>query len=289
MLLCADLGDPDARPLTLRQLQTLGRRARLEAGKPGPEEVTQALLQSWGYEPRMAARIEGLLAREKLLDHYLMGAARLGVSLRTRIDPQYPRQLWRILGQDAPPVLALWGDESLLERPCVSVVGSREPSPREEEFSRQAGRQAAEQGFVLVSGNARGCDRLAQEACLRAGGQVISVVADELSAHCAAPKSRGVLWIGEGGYDLPFSPQRALSRNRIIHALGQKVIAIGPRARTGGTWAGAAENLKKGWSPVFVAGDSEGVPGLESLGASPVEIESLKDLSRLESRQMRIF
>ena len=143
MLLCADLGDPDARPLTLRQLQTLGRRARLEAGKPGPEKVTQALLQSWGYEPRMAARIEGLLAREKLLDHYLMGAARLGVSLRTRIDPQYPRRLWRILGQDAPPVLALWGDESLLERPCISVVGSREPSPREEEFSRQAGRQAA--------------------------------------------------------------------------------------------------------------------------------------------------
>ena len=76
----------------------------------------------------------------------------------------------KLLGDDAPGCLWAKGNLELLSRPMISLVGSRDIMPRNLEFARELGRQAALQGFVLVSGNARGADRAAQSACLEAGG-----------------------------------------------------------------------------------------------------------------------
>ena len=51
----------------------------------------------------------------------------------------------------------------------------------------------------------------------------------------------------------------------------------------GGTWSGSEENLRKGWSPLFVHDDgSEGCSALIDLGATPVKPESLTSLSSLQ-------
>lgn len=290
MLLCCQLGDSERRCLSASQFQTLSRRAALEQDPFEDGEVTEALLTRWGYPPEMARRIVGLLAQELALDRYLRRAEALGITSCTRISYGYPRRLIQALRQSAPPVLALWGEESLLGTRCIAVVGSREPDEKGAAFASEAGRRIAEQGYTLVSGNARGCDRIAQQSCLRAGGRVVSVVADDLSARCRGEKPKDILYCSEMGYDLPFSPQRALSRNRIIHALGEKVLAIQPRPNVGGTWAGAAENLKKRWSPVFVAADGgTGTLALAELGAVPVEMEALANLDALRPAQVSLF
>ena len=69
----------------------------------------------------------------------------------------------------------------LFRSPAVALVGSRELRAENRKFAAAVGYRAAEEGLTLVSGNARGADRTAQEACLAAGGRVISIVADELS------------------------------------------------------------------------------------------------------------
>jgi predicted Rossmann fold nucleotide-binding protein DprA/Smf involved in DNA uptake len=139
---------------------------------------------------------------------------------------------------------------------------------------------AAAEGFVLVSGNARGADRTAQEACLAAGGAVIAVLPAELSAH--APENDRLLYLCLTGWHLPMEPYRALERNRIIHALGEKTF-VAQSHRSGGTWSGSEENLRRGWSPLFVHDDgSEGCSALISLGATPVMLESLFSLSALQ-------
>jgi DegV family protein with EDD domain len=56
----------------------------------------------------------------------------------------------------------------ILKSPGISLVGSRDLNPINEEFAREAGKQAALQSYTLVSGNARGADKTAQNACLAA-------------------------------------------------------------------------------------------------------------------------
>ena len=97
---------------------------------------------------------------------------------------------------DAPGTLWIKGDITLLFEKAVSLVGSRELKHMNLDFAQEAGRQAALQGYVLISGNARGADRAAQDACLEAGGQVISVVADSLQNQ---PLTENVLYLSRCG------------------------------------------------------------------------------------------
>jgi predicted Rossmann fold nucleotide-binding protein DprA/Smf involved in DNA uptake len=154
--------------------------------------------------------------------------------------------------------------------------------PDNQEFAAEVGRQAARQGFVLVSGNARGADRTAQDACLAEGGAVISVVADGLVDK--QPHDR-ILYLSEDGFDESFSAQRALHRNHVIHALGEKVLVAQSSLRTGGTWDGTAKNLRFGWSDVYCYQDgSEAANTLIQMGAEPVTVAQLEDLQRLPGK-----
>jgi predicted Rossmann fold nucleotide-binding protein DprA/Smf involved in DNA uptake len=176
---------------------------------------------------------------------------------------------------------------SILSRPGIALVGSRDIRPENRRFAEEVGRQAALQGYVLVSGNARGSDRVAQDACLSAGGKVISVVADELEKQ---PIKESVLYLSEEGFDSAFTSPRALSRNRVIHALGEKTFVAQCRLAQGGTWSGTVQNLRHGWSQVLCFRDgSEAVDQLVQLGATAVGIEDLADLRALRNESLRLF
>lgn len=162
----------------------------------------------------------------------------------------------------------------------MALVGSRELTASGRAFARRVGELAAREGYVLISGNARGADQCAQEACLAAGGAVLAVLPDSLAEH--KPEGEGVLYLCRDGWSLPFAPYRALDRNRMIHALGEKTLAAQSRL-TGGTWSGSEENLRRGWSPLFV--NEEGGPGcaqLITLGANPVRLCELESLASLQ-------
>ena len=172
------------------------------------------------------------------------------------------------------------------QTPCLSLVGSRELKGEARAFARRAGEEMARQGYTLVSGGARGTDREGQEACLAAGGRVIAV----LAAPQGAPPVPNLLLCWEDSFDLPFSPARALSRNRIIHILGEKTLVAQTSPGFGGTWNGTEENLRRGWSPVFFFDD--GSPGAQALierGATAVGMSQLKHLSALFPAQTTFF
>jgi hypothetical protein len=91
-----------------------------------------------------------------------------------------------------------------------------------------------------------------------------------------------MLYLSEDGFDLDFSAQRALSRNRCIHALGIAAIAAQCSLATGGTWDGSVKNLRLGWSELAVFDDgSESAHLLEQMGASKIGFSDLKDLRNL--------
>ncbi len=280
LLLCAELGD-GRKPLTPAQLRTLRARV-LErgAGDDDPERpLTAGDLRALGYDTEFSARICGLLEREKDLAAYLSIAAERGIRPLTRISPAYPARLRR-LGDEAPAILFCRGNAALLERPAVALVGSRELTEAGTRFARRAGTLAAGEGYTLVSGNARGADRTAQDACLEVGGTVIAVLPAELDA--CAPENDRILYLCLTGWHLPMAAYRALERNRIIHALGEKTL-VAQSHLSGGTWSGSEENLRRGWSPLFVHDDgSEGCSALIDRGAAPVRLEAFRSIRALE-------
>ena len=285
LLLTSHLGDPGRRPLTQAQLRQLAIRARLMDAPEEERELEQKDLVALGYGREMAQRILDLLQEEDVLDHYL-SAARGCVPI-PRCSDAFPALLRQRLGDETPGCLWARGDVSLLKKPAVSLVGSRDLKENNKAFAAAVGSMAAENGLVLVSGNARGADRTAQEACLAAGGQVISVVADDLTAH---PERDRVLYLSEDGYGESFSAQRALSRNRIIHALGQITFVAQASQGKGGTWGGTVKNLRHGWSTVACFRD--GSPAsleLERQGAYLLGLEELQDFGWIPVPEPSLF
>ena len=286
LLLTSTLGDPARKILTDAQLRTLARRASLIQADDPDRQLTENDLLHIGYSLLESRRIADLLQAEEQLRWYLQKGERSHVYPITRVSSQYPKTLRHKLGLNCPGCLWAKGDVSLLDRKIVGLVGSRELNSANRAFAREVGKQAALQGYVLVSGNAHGADREAQNACLQYGGSVISVIADELTRQ---PHTEGVLYLSEGGYDLTFTAQRALHRNTVIHCLAQKLFVAQSTLNKGGTWNGTTENLRKNYSPVFCFSDgSQAAAALEDLGAVLITGDDLINISSLQA-DMNLF
>lgn len=287
LLLTSRLGDPECKCLTVAQFRSLISRVRASDRAAEDRPLTLDDLLAIGCGHAQAEQILFLLSRQEQLEYYVNQAKKQNCYPLTRISEGYPGILRRRLGNDCPGCLWLKGDPELLEQPAISLVGSRDLRANNADFAREVGYQAAKQGFVLISGNARGADQTAQASCLAHGGQVISIVSDSLADH---PLEDRVLYISEDGFDMPFSPLRALSRNRLIHAMGAVTLVAQCALETGGTWDGSVQNLRKGFSGLCVFADgSEGANGLLTRGAIPVGMQELSNLKLLSRHKLSFF
>jgi len=287
LLLTSHLGDPERKPLTVAQFRNLTLRMRSMAPTSDARPLRESDLVELGYGRDMAGRIVSLLEDTQLLDYYLRQGEKRGCTPITRVSGQYPLILRQRLGLDSPGCLWAKGDPALLSRPAISLVGSRELGPDNRAFAEAVGRQAARMGLVLVSGNARGADRAAQDACLEAGGNVIAIVADVLGEH---KPEKGMLFLSENSYDEGFSAQRALQRNRCIHALGRITFVAQAELEKGGTWDGTVKNLRFGWSTVACFRDGSAASReLEQLGAYLIDQRDLEDFDGLLTEEIRLF
>jgi len=81
--------------------------------------------------------------------------------------------------------------------------------------------------------------------------------------------------------DMPFQTYAAMDRNKYVYALSDFAVVISSSYNKGGTWAGATENLKHGWVPMFVRKEDEIPQGNISLlkreNVYPITQEILND------------
>lgn len=287
LLLTGYLGDPESEPLTVPQLRKLAQLARGMERPLQEHEMTAEDLVKIGCSRPLAQRVVYLLSREKQLQRYLQKGYDCGCYPITRLDARYPHRLRNVLQLDAPAVLWAKGDSTLLQTRSVSAVGSRNLLKENLKFAREVGKQAALQGYTLVSGNARGADRAAQDSCLEHGGNVICVVADMLKTQ---DPGENILYISEEGFDLPFSAQRALQRNRVIHSMSEKTFVAQCTMEKGGTWSGTCNNLRNNWSQVICFDDgTDACRELECRGAVLVDCEKLSDICSIQPKAMNFI
>ena len=191
---------------------------------------------------------------------------------RLRDIPSPPKELF-YLGADP----ATW-----LDRPKVAIVGSRGVTPYGQQVTAQLATELAERGIVIVSGLALGVDGIAHQACLRAGGTTVAVLANGLDKIYPATHTnlarelleRGGTIISEYPEETPGFKQNFVARNRIVAGLSDALL-ITEATEKSGTLHTARFALEQGRDVLVVPGNitspnSIGTNNLIKVGATPV-------------------
>ena len=237
-----------------------------------------------------AKRLAQLLGRSAPLALELESLFSRGIWAITRVDEKYPAKLRETLKEKAPTILFGAGDIGLLKRSGIAVIGSRNIDEAGAAFAKEIGRKTVRSRLAIISGGARGTDRIAMDGALEAEGDAIGVMADSLESTIRKSDVRELLLDGRLVLCTPYLPSAgfsvggAMGRNKIIYGLADYAVVVSSDFQTGGTWAGAVEALKAGWCPVFVR-DGENVPKgngeLIKLGGVPLKESELQNIEKL--------
>ena len=152
-------------------------------------------------------------------------------TIRTLRCRQYPDEIKEL--KDAPPVLYIKGDESLLKDPQIAVVGTRKPTPSGQANAKEFAQDIAKAGLLVNSGMALGIDTTAHETALASGSTTVAVIAtgpDKIYPAKNKPLAERIAAHGVLVSEFPVgtTPARANfpRRNRLISALSLGVVVI---------------------------------------------------------------
>ena len=185
--------------------------------------------------------------------------ARSGVRVVRRGAPNYPK---RLIGDSEPPaVLFTQGAPELLERPTVTIVGTRRCTRYGADVAFDLGRTAAAHGVTVISGLAVGIDAAAHAGALAADEvPPVGVVGSGLDR--IYPRENAVLWkmvaqrgllLSEAPLGAPPERWRFPARNRIMAALGDACIVVESHA-DGGAIGTVTEAARRGRTVAAVPG-----------------------------------
>jgi len=154
-------------------------------------------------------------------------------------DTAYPKLLKEIY--DPPLVLFVKGNEALLNKTQIAIVGSRAASVNGREAAFDIAQQLAEQGIVITSGLALGVDAAAHQGALTASAGTIAVVATGLdqvypSRHKQLAKeiiSQDSAIISEFYPGTLAKAGHFPKRNRIISGLSKGVLVVEAALKSG--------------------------------------------------------
>lgn len=179
-----------------------------------------------------SVKVTSIAEAEREMD----AAARLGVRFVASCEPDYPATLAAI--DAGPPLIAVRGKLDVLQRPIVSVVGSRNASASGLAFTERLVRGLARAGFVVASGLARGIDLRAHQASLETG--TIAVLAgghDLVYPPDHEPLLRRILEAGAALSEMPMGWEARgrdfPRRNRIVSGLAHATVVVEAARRSG--------------------------------------------------------
>ena len=202
----------------------------------------------------------------------------VGAELIALGEPNYPDLLRTY--DHAPPLICVKGNVAVLNRPMVSIVGSRNASIAGMKLAERFAKELGEAGYVCVSGLARGIDTEVHKGSLKSGtlavmASGIDIIAPEENTTLA----RNILE-NEGALitEMPVSwlprAQDFPRRNRIVAGISNAVLVI-EAAKRSGSLITARMAAEIGRDVLAVPGSpldprSEGTNGLIRNGATLV-------------------
>lgn len=149
----------------------------------------------------------------------------------TLADPAYPQALLEI--SDPPTVLYVRGHLETLNRPVLSIVGSRNPTPQGIQNAERFASALAEAGLVVASGLALGIDAAAHRGALSVNGDTIAFIGTGIDRVYPARNKELAHEIGDRGtivsefpIGTPVIAANFPRRNRLISGISRGVLVI---------------------------------------------------------------
>lgn len=159
-----------------------------------------------------------------------------GANVLCACEADYP-PLLRALNPP-PPVISVLGDASLSQKPCVAIVGARDASAAGRKIARDISAALGANGFVTVSGLARGIDGEVHAASLSSGtvavlgGGIDHIYPPQHDRLYAAVASEGLI-VSESFFGYRAQARDFPRRNRIITGLSRGVVVVEAAERSG--------------------------------------------------------
>ncbi len=158
----------------------------------------------------------------------------------TICDENYPSKFNKIY--KPPFVLYYYGDLSLINKPCLAVVGSRECS----DYAKQSTFKIVKEldnKLVIISGLAKGIDASAHQAAIDVNGKTIAILGSGID-YCYPLENKGIydeikknhLLISEYPFNSPPKKHHFPYRNRLIGALGDSLLIVEAKESSSGTY-----------------------------------------------------
>nr|WP_246221628.1 DNA-processing protein DprA [Marichromatium bheemlicum] len=210
--LVARYGDPQAvLAQPARQLSAAGLRPETIAALANPAREPIERVLRWAEQPR--------------------------AWVLTRDDPRYPERLSQL--DDAPPLLYVRGDPTLLAEAQLAIVGSRNPTPGGTELTQAFARELAGYGLVVTSGLAAGVDAAAHRGALERGRTIAVLGTGPDRVYPAAHRDLAHRIADNGALVSEFPPgveplaHNFPRRNRLISGLSLGVLVTEAALKSG--------------------------------------------------------
>ena len=171
-------------------------------------------------------------------------------------DTLYPKSLKDTLGKYAPQDLYYIGNIELLKNNGIGFCGSRDVSQEGIEASKQCSLELIKNNYNIISGYARGVDRIVHLEALENSGNTIIVIPEGIERFRIHSVFKDcwdwnrVLVISQFNPSENWTVYNAMKRNKTIVALSNAMLVIEAKEKGGTFEAGKATlRLKK---PLFV-------------------------------------
>lgn len=165
----------------------------------------------------------------QVVENYIQLLTKNNVGILTCYSENYPQQFLDY--ENYPLVLYYKGDISLINTPCVGVVGTRRITRYGERVTELYCQQLSASGVTIVSGMAEGVDTIAAKTALKNGGKTIAVLGsgfNDIYPHSNLELSKQIAQ--KGLLITEYSPTTKAAtyhfpvRNRIIVGLSDAVL-----------------------------------------------------------------
>ena len=224
------------------------------------------------------------------------------ISAVTFASKNYPEKLKTI---DVPPlVLYVRGDETLLNKKSIAIVGTRKPSDYGKIVCEKFTKELSAAGLVTVSGLAYGIDTIVAETTLKNNGKTIAVLAGGLdSIYPSQNKSlsekvaQNGLLVSEHRIGVKPAAYMFVNRNRIVSALALGTLIV-EAGKSSGTMITARHAIEQSRELFVVPGNiysrqSEGTNNLidempDTFTISPDRILRRLKIEKKESKNQNL-
>ena len=281
MVLCSFVGAKSQKVSPLQPKEWSELAFNLKSKKYQPYQLldyNNDVINELELDESLKNRIKALISRSSALTFDLAKYEKLGIKSLTRADSDYPKLLKDKLGNSCPPILYYCGNLELLNKDYIGFVGSRETDTSDIKIDHDLVKICLDNRHGVVSGGAKGIDSESTKYCLESDGQCLEILSDSMlkklkdKDYMQYIRKNKLLCISFASPEATFDIGMAMMRNKFIYLFSKGTIVITSSYKIGGTWAGAIECIKKGYSPICVV--NNGKPGnmaLIKLGAKPID------------------